>query len=90
MTYGFCAIVPVMAPREIQSSVSGSLSNATMGILPSRSNRCSASAAPSPQICEAFLESGSDNYKKEGSRILLPFISKKVGTERFNRRRLNA
>jgi hypothetical protein len=28
------------------------------------------------QICEAFLEAGSDNYKKEGSRVLLPFISK--------------
>jgi len=34
------------------------------------------------QICKAFLEAGSDNYKKEGSRILLPFISKKIGTER--------
>ena len=45
---GFCVTVAVDHPRSIQSSVSGFLSNATIEIFPSRSCRCTASAAPSP------------------------------------------
>ena len=33
------------------------------------------------QICEAFLEAGSEGYKKEGSKYLQRFLSRRKGTE---------